>query len=278
MKIVCFGDSLTSCGGEAGRYSDVLQDRFPDHTIINKGVGGEGFEEAGERFAEDVLALKPDIVLIEFGANDWWRDERPHDVWASDLEGLVTRMRDAGIQVVILGVFGQYRDSTGALVEKTYGTDERAVAYQQQERAIAEKHGCAYIPNIQVDIIENRCGWRDRNHPNENGNRYVADAIEPVLERLLSASASPVRKPGLMTTRDMWDEAVALAPDQLAAVDGARRISYAQAGEMVAQLAAGIYSLVGKGHPRVAVFLPNCLEYFIIYWAVQRLGGAIVPL
>jgi acyl-CoA synthetase (AMP-forming)/AMP-acid ligase II len=28
----------------------------------------------------------------------------------------------------------------------------------------------------------------------------------------------------------------------------------------------------------VAVFLPNCLEYYLVYWAVVRLGGVIVPL
>lgn len=278
MKIVCFGDSLTSCGGETGRYSDILQDRFPDHTVINKGVGGEGFEDARERFRADVLDLKPDIVLIEFGANDWWRDERPSSAWASDLEDLVVEMRKAAVDVVILGVFGHYRNSAGELVEKTYGTDERAIAYREQEQAIAEKHGCSYIPNIQIDIVEDRCAWRDRNHPNENGNRRVADAIEPVLERLLGKGAAPVRKPTLTTTRDMWNEAVALAPDRFAVVDGDRRLTYAQAGELVTQLAAGLYGIVGKGSPRVAVFLPNCLEYFIVYWAIQRLGGVIVPL
>ena len=36
MRVICFGDSLTSCGGEGGRYSDILQDRFPGHEILNK--------------------------------------------------------------------------------------------------------------------------------------------------------------------------------------------------------------------------------------------------
>ena len=53
MKIVCFGDSLTSCGGEGGprlggRFSDILEDRFPGHIFVNRGVGGESFVEARE--------------------------------------------------------------------------------------------------------------------------------------------------------------------------------------------------------------------------------------
>ncbi len=43
-------------------------------------------------------------------------------------------------------------------------------------------------------------------------------------------------------------------------------------------LAAGLAAATGVARPTVAVYLPNCLEYYLLYWAVQRLGGAIVPL
>ena len=55
MKIVCFGGSLTSCGGENGRFSDILQERFPGHEFINRGVGSDTFVEALERLDADVL-------------------------------------------------------------------------------------------------------------------------------------------------------------------------------------------------------------------------------
>ena len=41
LKIVCFGDSLTSCGGEGGRYSDMLQISLPQHKLINSGISGD---------------------------------------------------------------------------------------------------------------------------------------------------------------------------------------------------------------------------------------------
>ena len=40
-KIVCFGDSLTSCGGKNGRYSDMLQKSLPSYIFINSGKGGD---------------------------------------------------------------------------------------------------------------------------------------------------------------------------------------------------------------------------------------------
>ena len=278
MKIVCFGDSLTSCGGERGRFSDILQDRFPDHTFINCGAGGETLAEGLARLPSAVLAERPDIVLVEFGANDWWQAERSPQVWGADLERIVCRISESGATPVILGVFGPYLDEGGERVEKTYGMDEQAVAYRREEERIAAAHGCAYVPNIQDRIIDRRCCWRDRNHPNEFGNRYVADSVEPVLEELLGCRALPVRKPVLRTTRDLWREAVSLAPARPAVVDGARRLSYGEAGDRVSRVAAGLRRVSGTDRPKVAVYLPNCLEYYLAYWATVQLGGAIVPL
>ena len=277
MRIVCFGDSLTSCGGEDGRFSDVLADRFPAHTLINSGAGGETFVDGLARVESDVLAHRPEIVLIEFGANDWWKDERPNTAWAADLENVVRRVKEGGATPVVLGVFGPHRDASGGWVEKTYGTDARALAYREMEREVSERWGCPYIANIQERIIGDRCCWRDTNHPNEYGNRHVADVIEPVIVELTGSTPEPVRRPTLRTTRDMWDEAVALAPERLAAVDGERRVTFAEAGEIVGRLAAGLLDAAGCERPKVAIFLPNCLEYFLLYWATVRLGGVVVP-
>jgi fatty-acyl-CoA synthase len=278
MKVVCFGDSLTACGGEEGRFSDILQDRFPGHVFVNRGVGGDSLLEARERFFSDVLAERSDVVLFELGANDWWRDERPYTAWAADLDHLVASVHQAGAQPVILGVFGHRRSQSGDLIPKEYGIDGRAVAFREQEESIARRYNCPYIPNIQADIIDNRRCWLDRNHPNEYGNRFVANQIELVLEDILKTHAVSVRRPTLETTRDFWDEAVCLAPDRLAVVEGDRRFSYRQAGEMVERLAAGLHTATGVVRPRVAVYLPNSLDYYLLYWAVQRLGGVIVPL
>ncbi len=80
------------------------------------------------------------------------------------------------------------------------------------------------------------------------------------------------------TTRDMWREAVRAAPDRLAIVDGDRRMTYAEADERAAALAAAFCELTKQASPKVAAFLPNCLDYYLLYWAVVRLGGTIVPL
>ena len=278
MKIICFGDSLTTCGGENGRFSDILRDRFPGHVFLNRGGGGETFVDARARLETDVIAERPDIVLVEYGANDWWRNQRPVQTWADDLDAILARIREIGARPVVLGVFGPYRDESGQDAAKVYGSDERAVAYRGLEAVVAARHGAPYIANIQASIINRRCCWRDRNHPNEYGNRSVADAIEPVLAELLDEAPRPVRRPTLRTLRDFWDEAQALAPDRLAAVHGECRLTFAAADALVRRLASGLAARTGTPSPKVAVFLPNGIEYFLVYWAVARLGGIIVPL
>ncbi|MBN4074037.1 AMP-binding protein [bacterium AH-315-E10] len=276
MKVICFGDSLTSCGHENGRYSDILQDRFPQHDIINKGAGGDTFEDARLRLKGDVLDLEPDVVLIEFGANDWWKDERPLEEWAKDLEYFISKIMDMGAQAMVLGVFDEYLDESGNRVEKTYGIDARARAYRDLEREVAEKHNCPYIGNIQESIINRRCCWLDNNHPNELGNRFIADRLEDILIPVLG-NPLPIRSSTLSTTRDMWIEAVEYRPKNTAVIEGGRSLTYAEADKQVQALATGIAGVSGE-RPKVAVYLPNSIDYFIVYWAVVRLGGAIVPI
>jgi acyl-CoA synthetase (AMP-forming)/AMP-acid ligase II/lysophospholipase L1-like esterase len=277
MKIVCIGDSLTSCGGEGGRFSDILQERFPEHVFVNRGVSGETIADGLRRLESDVLAESPDVVLIELGANDWHRNERAPRHWAADLETIVSRVQATGATPMILGVFGNCRSDDGLPIPKTEGTDRRGTEFHELEESVAARHECPYVPNIQAWIMGRRCCWDATGHPNELGNRRVADAIQTVLEALLGQRAAPVRRPPRVL-RNLWDEAVRMAPDTIALVDRDRRMTYAEADVAVQAIASSIAASACADAPTVAAALPNSLDYCLLYWAVARLGGVIVPL
>lgn len=68
--IVLFGDSTTARRGTVEPYSDMLEQSLPKDRIVNAGVGGNDTSHACDRFVSDVLSCVPDVVVIQFGIND----------------------------------------------------------------------------------------------------------------------------------------------------------------------------------------------------------------
>ena len=62
--IVMFGDSLTD-------YFPMEKLKDIDAQFINSGVAGDTIAEMGARLAYDVFPYKPDIIIMQGGANDF---------------------------------------------------------------------------------------------------------------------------------------------------------------------------------------------------------------
>ena len=69
-KILFFGDSITAYRKNFISASEFFAETFPQHEIVNKGVGGNDTNLAKERFQKDVLDENPDMVIFCFGCND----------------------------------------------------------------------------------------------------------------------------------------------------------------------------------------------------------------
>jgi lysophospholipase L1-like esterase len=85
-----YGDSLT------GNWP--LQEFFPHHSILNRGIGGDSLFGLRLRLEEDVLAYSPQIVFMLIGINDIWDTEE--DLVLRSLD-LANRMRNRGIRVAL---------------------------------------------------------------------------------------------------------------------------------------------------------------------------------
>ena len=189
-RIVCFGDSLTACGGPEGHYTDWLAKWLPDSEVFNKGIGGDTLGGGRARYQKDVMDLSPDVVVIALGANDFWRARRPLDELAADLEYMVDAARRAGMQVVIASCFGDVEtgDPSPEFQEDLHARYARGIA--RFEKEIVERDNCFYVPNMQIDIkpVKNHPQyWNDTNHPNKAGNELVARRIFAELEKALAA-------------------------------------------------------------------------------------------
>ena len=191
-KIICFGDSLTSCGGKGGRYSDMLQRSLPDCKLINSGKGGDTIGGALARLDDAVLKHKGEILILGIGANDYWGRKRSLRDLKKDYEQILSRCAAAGMKIVIISCFGNETLPAGTAIDfdkPGIPLLHYAVGIAQFEKELARKYHAEYVPDMQCGILPKgrKDLWSDSNHPNAAGNRIVADTILPALRKKLSA-------------------------------------------------------------------------------------------
>lgn len=189
--LVCFGDSLTSCGGAEGHYSHWLAEFMPQVRVIDAGLGGDTLKNGRVRYEKDVLKHKPDVVLIALGANDFWQNARPVEEMRADLEAMVREAQARKSQVVVASCFGDRSFWEETCVEFAPSRFQLAWEIAQMERAVCGAHGCLYVPNMQVDVKPNRLPpyWDETDHPNKAGNEQVALRLMPALRTALARVA-----------------------------------------------------------------------------------------
>ncbi len=192
IRIVALGDSTTAGtpgwrspreapphgeGNEQSQYPYWLMRVHPDWEVLNRGVNGERSDQIRARFDEDVGASAPRAVVIIAGVNDVYQGHSAAHV-IEQLQGMYERAAAAGILVV-----------AGSIVPYNTATPEQ----NERMRAINEWIRVCGVPfadtRAAVAARDNRdrlADTPDALHPSPGGYRRMAEAIRPVLERVLS--------------------------------------------------------------------------------------------
>ncbi|MFA0439722.1 hypothetical protein BCU70_18710 [Vibrio sp. 10N.286.49.C2] len=197
-KIILIGDSLTAGWGlpEGQNWSDSLASEFIDYQFINKGIPGDTTTGMLSRFQQQVIAQKPDIVVIFGGLNDLNWHGSINDV-ASNYNAMIAQAQYHNIAPVVmitsaidpvtaLPMFGQQQDVVDQIrhavntlstvhakkLEVMYGNGPNAIEivdiYQAFE-AYAAEHG--YPSLYQADGI----------HLSEQGASLIFKQLKPVI-------------------------------------------------------------------------------------------------
>ncbi|WP_286068960.1 SGNH/GDSL hydrolase family protein [Stenotrophomonas sp. 57] len=100
-RVVFFGDSITEGWGREGGASF-----FPGKGWLNRGISGQTTAQMLVRFPQDVLALKPQVVVILAGTNDIAGNTGPSTqaMIEDNLHAMVDLARAHGIGVVLASV------------------------------------------------------------------------------------------------------------------------------------------------------------------------------
>lgn len=176
--IVAFGDSLTAgFGADTGSsYPDFLQRELDRggyrYRVANAGISGETTTDALERL-KTVTALKPAVVIVEFGGNDGLRG-LPLSTTRSNLDQIVASLKDSGAAVLLAGM----------TLPPNYGPDYIA-SFQHIYSDLATKYKVALIPFLLEGVAGTNLMQRDGLHPTADGNRLVAATVMRYVRPLL---------------------------------------------------------------------------------------------
>jgi len=151
--------------------------------IYNKGISGNKVYQLAERWESDCLQLKPDVLSILIGVNDFWHTLNGNyngtiEKYRSDFTALLERTKKELPNVkLIIGEPFAVKD-VKAVNEKWFPAFHE---YRTAAREIAEKFNAVFVPYQSVFDKAQKSApgsyWtRDGVHPTIAGAKLMADA------------------------------------------------------------------------------------------------------
>lgn len=180
-KIVAFGDSLTAGLGVAAdeTYPAQLQRRLDAlglrYRVVNAGVSGET-TAGGVRRVPWILRGRPEIVILELGANDGLRGLRV-DETEGNLEQIIQQLQRSGVQVILAGM----------KLPPNYGK-EYLSGFERIYPDLAARYRLPLIPFFLEGVAASHTlNQADGIHPTAQGYRMIVETmlrtIGPVLAK-----------------------------------------------------------------------------------------------
>ncbi len=185
VVILALGDSLVAGYGLSrqdsfpARLEAELKARGYDVRVVNGGVSGDT-SKAGLGRVDWLFAEKPDLMLLELGANDGLRGLPPEQTEAN-LAQIIEKSQSAGVPVLL----------TGMMAPPNLGR-EYGAAFNALYPRLAEKYGTAFYPFFLEGVAaEAHLNQDDGMHPNAEGVQVIVERIAPsVIEALESGNGS----------------------------------------------------------------------------------------
>jgi len=199
MEIACLGDSTTAGtpgflspieappdgrGDVRSQYAYWLAAAHPGWRVLNRGVNGERTDEIAARFDRDVIQSGATVVVIIAGVNDVYQG-RPVDWATANLEVMYARAAAAGIPVVagsIVPFNTATPDQNRRMREINAWIARRAAALPRM--AFVDTRAAVAAPGDPDRLAASPDGL----HPDAEGYRRMAEALDPALRRLVSST------------------------------------------------------------------------------------------
>jgi len=174
-RVVFYGDSITQ-GWD-------LAKSFPGKPYVNRGISGQTTPQMLVRFRQDVIALKPQVVVILAGTNDIAQNTGPETLEQieDNFASMAELARANNIRVVLSSITPVYDYPWRAGMEPV----EKIRALNEWLRSYAAAHGDVYLDYFSA-MQDARHGLPpalspDGVHPNAAGYAVMAPLAEKAI-------------------------------------------------------------------------------------------------
>lgn len=196
-RIVFFGDSITQAAVNKGGYIDLMNQMLTQakkntqYELVGAGISGNKVYDLYLRLEDDVLAKKPQVVVIWVGVNDVWH-KRTHgtgtdaDKFEKFYVALIKKIQATGAKVVLAtpAAIGERTDFSNELDGdlNRYSDIIRRIA-KENNGAVADLRKAFLDYNLKNNPQNKESGilTTDRVHLNEAGNKLVAETFYAML-------------------------------------------------------------------------------------------------
>jgi lysophospholipase L1-like esterase len=199
-KVIFFGDSITELGARPGGYITRvdsmcrLEGKSGAFEFAGAGIGGNKVYDLYLRMEDDVIAKKPDIVVIYIGVNDVWHKAlagtgTDQDRFERFYQAIINKLKEKNIKVILCtpAVIGEKTDFSNP-------QDGDLNQYSNIIRKLAVKNSLLLVDLRKLFleyILQNNSDNKDRGiltydrvHMNAKGEQFIADAMWSILKSI----------------------------------------------------------------------------------------------
>jgi lysophospholipase L1-like esterase len=180
-RVVFMGNSITE------GWAPLFAKHFPGKPYVGRGISGQTTPQMLVRFRQDVIALKPAVVVILGGTNDIAGNTGPStlEMIEDNLASMAEVAKSNGIKVVLSSVLPVFDYPWKPGLEPA----QKIVTLNAWMKRYCASQGCIYL-DYHSAMSDARQGMRaelsgDGVHPNEAGYNVMAPLVEAAIAKAL---------------------------------------------------------------------------------------------
>lgn len=189
-RVVFIGDSITDLWDDPG-----FGGFFPGRPYVNRGISGQTTPQMLLRFRQDVIELRPKIVVILAGTNDIAGNTGPMTLGeiGRNVASMAELARANGIKVVLSSVLPVSdmvpKEGGGHFIRTASRSPAKIIELNRWLRAYAAKNRHVYLDYYaemadQNDFVKDGLTY-DGLHPNAAGYKIMTGMAERAIQRAL---------------------------------------------------------------------------------------------